>query len=70
MRGHRNSGLAAMLIAGMALAVTPRPAAEMTDEERKTPAEPDLVYPPETKANLPGETNRQYAARLKLEAGQ
>jgi hypothetical protein len=54
----------------LSLCAAPRSADEMTEDERKTPPEPDLGYPPEAKANRPGETNRQYAARMKLEAGQ
>ncbi len=51
------------------LACPPQRADEMADEERKTPPpEPDLIYPPERSPNLPGETNRQLAARLKAEA--
>lgn len=48
-----------------AMCVTPAPADEMTDEERKTPP-PEPVSPPSPLyLNLPGETNRQFAARMK-----
>lgn len=54
--------LAGMSAAAMAMVVTPRHPDEMTEEERKTPLpEPE----PEKPTNLPGETNRQFAARMK-----
>lgn len=65
MRQHYGT-LGAMLVAGLALCATPRAADERTEEERKTP-----LPPPEPKPvakNLPGETNRQFAARMKAEA--
>lgn len=63
MRRHPNA-LYAMSFAGMlAACATPRPSEEMTDEERKTPTPPPAPEPVPT--NLPGETNRQFAARLK-----
>jgi len=53
----------ASLCASMALCAVPASAEDMTEEQRKTP-------PPEPKRkpvadNLPGETNRQFAARMK-----
>lgn len=64
MRIYRNSalGLAGMMaVASMALAAKPR---EETEEERKTPPSPP---PPEKPKSLPGETGRQFAARMKAE---
>lgn len=62
MRIYRNSalGLAGMMaVASMALVAKPR---EETEEERKTPPPP-----PEKPKSLPGETGRQFAARMKAE---
>lgn len=62
MRSYRNSalGLAGMMaVASMALAAKPR---EETEEECKTPPPP-----PEKPKSLPGETGRQFAARMKAE---
>ena len=54
--------LASMSAAAMAMVVTPRQADEMTEEERKMP----LPEPaPEKPTNLPGESNRAFAARMK-----
>jgi len=60
---RRNAALAMMCAASVALCATTRPAEEATDEERKVPP-PEPVKP---RANLPGETNRQLAARLAAE---
>lgn len=45
------------------MCVSPASAEEMTDEDRKTPPEP--APPSPTHLNRPGETNRQFAARMK-----
>lgn len=53
----------------MAAMVVPSMSAdEMTDEERKTPPEPVPQPNLITDANRPGETNRQFAARMKATA--
>ena len=57
-------GLGALAAMG---AIAARPEIDMTDEERKAPPP---AAPPETPKNLPGETNRQFAARLQAEADQ
>jgi len=66
MRRHPNALIAMTLAGTLAMCAPARSADEMTDEERKTPPpEPKPASPPE---NLPGETNRQFAARMKAEA--
>jgi hypothetical protein len=62
---HINSVLAS--IAVMSLAAAPRPEIDASDDERKTTAPPP---PPEPCENLPGETNRQFAARMKAAADE
>ena len=57
--------MASPMVAGMALAAKPRPEIDISDDERKTP--PKLTLSLLT-TNLPGETNRQFAARMKAEA--
>jgi len=53
----------------MALMAAPVPADEMTEGERKTPPPPAPPAPlPEPCENLPGETNRQFAARMRATA--
>lgn len=63
MRSHRNAALAGMLIAGMAACAVPREG-DVTDE----PGQPEPEPLPERPTNLPGETNRQFAARMKARA--
>ena len=62
VRGHRNTALASMLVAGMALAVRPQ---EVVEKSADSPA-PEPI--PEKPKSLPGETNRQFAARMKVES--
>jgi len=47
------------------MALSARPLDEMTEGERKTPPPPKPE--PEKPKNIPGETNRQFAARMKAE---
>lgn len=63
MRGSSRMMLAS-LCASMALCAVPPPVDDMADEERKTPPPPN---PEPAPTNLPGETNRQFAARMKAE---
>jgi hypothetical protein len=55
----RTVGIAALM------ALSARPLDDMTEDERKTPPSPKPE--PEKPKNLPGETNRQFAARMKAE---
>ena len=62
MRSYPNIALRAaamMALASMAVVVPPR--------EEPTEPEPDAPPPPEKPKSLPGETNRQFAARMKAE---
>ena len=67
MRRHPNA-LIAMTYAGMlAACAAPVAASGDTEEERKTPPPSPTPEPAPAPAatNLPGETNRQFAARMK-----
>lgn len=66
MRSHPNARLAMTLGAMLLTCAAPAIAGPAPEEERKTPPPPPKpTSPPE---NLPGETNRQFAARMKAEA--
>ncbi|HYC66677.1 hypothetical protein [Brevundimonas sp.] len=62
MRMHPNARIATTFAAALAVCATPRPTEE--SKKRDTPAPPE-PKPEPAPTNLPGETNRQFAARLK-----
>ena len=55
------------LLASMGAVAGPWPTDDLADEDRKTPPEPSPQPNLITDANRPGETNRQFAARMKAE---
>jgi hypothetical protein len=65
MRVAHSKLVAAIWGAQMAALAVGREARDISDTEAKTPPPPKPE--PEKPKNLPGETNRQFAARMKTE---
>lgn len=61
----RLTALIAASAAALSLRAASQSADEMTEEQHKTPSPPSPPLPFAAPPNAPGETNRQFAARLK-----